>query len=130
MKRVDEAILEQNMAHNMAHENIAQKLDELTRDATINAQSLQRSPDLESISDDLTNRLVMAESNITTLFSSNRQFLNQVRSLEDSDMSILSRIAELRNVRIQCGVIFLSVPKLTYSFMFIGPPKRQFHHAK
>jgi len=70
----------------------------------------------------------MTEANITTLFSANRQFLNQVRSLEDSDLSIMSRIAELRNVNMvlsqNLSVIHKTIIHICNGGRVSGAPKR------
>lgn len=96
VKQVEESLLEQNMAHNMAHENIALKIDELTN--TVEQQHLQMRTATSQMDGNQLRRLSGAEANITTLFAANKQFLQQFASMEEMNGLILSKITDLRTV--------------------------------
>ncbi|CAL8125641.1 unnamed protein product [Orchesella dallaii] len=88
VKKVEESLLEQNMAHNMAHENIALKIDEMTT-------ALEQKPSMDP---SYLRRLSGTEANITTLFAANKQFLQQFSAMEEMSGLVLSKIADLRTV--------------------------------
>lgn len=93
VKQVEESLLEQNMAHNMAHENIALKIDEISTALEQHQKKATMGMDLHHI-----RRLSGVEANITTLFSANKQFLHQFATMEEMNGLILSKITDLRSV--------------------------------
>lgn len=90
MKRLEETILEQNMAHNMAHDNIASKLQkekENPQKTGLRHSSRDALLDFSDLEDKFANVSLALE-----------KLGEKVESMEDTDLSILSRIADLRNV--------------------------------
>lgn len=111
LKRLDESLQEQNMAHNLAHEHISSKMDELGSTSPLGLPSkqifargddaaVQEMIETSPIYPLVLDRLTRLEHNSSKAEERLRTIGGKVESMEDTDLSILSRIADLRNVRI------------------------------
>lgn len=103
LKRFDESLQDQNMAHNMAHEHISEKMDSWSSTSPTMQSHLARGDDIEMIETNpiyplVLDRLSKLEKNVSVLEENYGKTNEKVESMEDTDLSILSRIADLRNV--------------------------------
>lgn len=85
LKRLEE----QNMAHNLAHENLASKLEDL--ESTKGNSGKGKDKETSASTSSFKNLPLLPQERLEKLEK-------KVESMEDTDLSILSRIAELRNV--------------------------------
>ncbi|OXA51105.1 hypothetical protein Fcan01_14353 [Folsomia candida] len=102
LKRFDESLQDQNMAHNMAHEHISEKMDSWSSTSPTMQSHLARGDDIEMIETNpiyplVLDRLSKLEKNVSVLEENYGKTNEKVESMEDTDLSILSRIADLRN---------------------------------